>query len=219
MYQKISGSEKIYASERGQGLSNFSVENFLSHSAENFRRGESFSVSLISGIKKFYVSEGYVTIFDFLSKISCLRVPKNFVEEPFCVSGNLWYRKMLGIRGGKGGRITTSVEKFLSHSAETFRRGGESFNVSLISGIEKVWIRGGGGSIKILRRKIFCLTVPKNFIGEPFSVSLISGTEKVWIRGGGEYQDFPSKIFCLTVPKIFAGEPFRVSLISSINKC
>ena len=34
---------------------------------------------------------------------------------------------------------------------------GKPFSVSLISGIEKVWIRGGGGgrSIKILRRKIF----------------------------------------------------------------
>ena len=67
MYQKISGSEKFYASERGEGVSRFSVENFLSHGAEKFRRGESFSVSLISGIEKFYASEGYVTIFDFLS--------------------------------------------------------------------------------------------------------------------------------------------------------
>ena len=35
-----------------------------------------------------------------------------------------------------------SVEIFLSHSAENFLRA-ESFSVSLISGIEKVWIRGG----------------------------------------------------------------------------
>ena len=85
MYQKISGSEKFYASEKGEGVSRFSVENFLSHSAENFRRGgESFSVSLISGIEKFYASEGYVTIFDFLSKFFCLTVPKNLVGEPIC---------------------------------------------------------------------------------------------------------------------------------------
>ena len=58
--------------------------------------------------------------------------------------------------------------------------GGESFSVSLISGVEKVWIRGG--KIKIFRRKIFvsqcrkfrrgtlsCLTnfgVPKNFMNK-----------------------------------------------------
>ena len=55
--------------KRGGGVSRFSVENFLSHSAEKVRRGESFSVSLISGIEKFYASEGYVTIFDFSVEI------------------------------------------------------------------------------------------------------------------------------------------------------
>ena len=60
MYQKISGSEKFYASERGrgEGVSRFSVENFLSHSAENLSRGESFSVSLISGIEKVWIRGG-----------------------------------------------------------------------------------------------------------------------------------------------------------------
>ena len=32
--------------------------------------------------------------------------------------------------------------------------------------------------------KIFCLTVPKNFVGEPFSVSLISGIEKIYASEG-----------------------------------
>ena len=47
----------------GGGTSSFSVENFLSHSAENLSTVESFSVWLISGIQKFYAAEGYVTIF------------------------------------------------------------------------------------------------------------------------------------------------------------
>ena len=47
----------------GGGVSRFSVEIFLSHSAENLNTGESFSVSLISGMEKFYAWEGYVTIF------------------------------------------------------------------------------------------------------------------------------------------------------------
>ena len=38
--------------------------------------------------------------------------------------------------------------------------------------------RGGGGSYQDLPSKIFCLTVPKNFVGESFSVSLISGIQK-----------------------------------------
>ena len=39
---------------------------------------------------------------DFPLENFCLTVPKNFVEEPFCVSENFWYRKMLGIREGAG---------------------------------------------------------------------------------------------------------------------
>ena len=46
--------------------------------------GEPFRVSLSSGMEKFYASERYVTIFDFLSKFFCLTVAKNFVGEPFC---------------------------------------------------------------------------------------------------------------------------------------
>ena len=35
------------------GVSRFCVDNFLSHCAENFRRTDSLSVSLVSDIKKF----------------------------------------------------------------------------------------------------------------------------------------------------------------------
>ena len=54
---------------------------------------------------------------------------------------------------------------------------GESSTVAIISGIEKVWMRGG--EYQDVPSQIFCLTVPKNFVGEPFSVSLNAGTEKV----------------------------------------
>ena len=47
-----------------------------------------------------------------------------------------------------------SIENLLSHSAEYFRRG--SFTVAKNSGIEKVWLRvGGGGKIKIFGRNFF----------------------------------------------------------------
>ena len=32
--------------------------------------------------------------------------------------------------------------------------------------------------------KLFCLTVPRSFIGEPLSVSLFSGTEKLFASEG-----------------------------------
>ena len=68
--------------------------------------GETFSVSVISGIEKIYVAGGYVTIFDFLSKFFCLTVPKNFVGEPFCA---VIQQKFVDKRGGVS---KFSVEKF-----------------------------------------------------------------------------------------------------------
>ena len=41
--------------------------------------------------------------------------------------------------------------------------------------------------------KIFCLTVPKSFVGEPFSVSIFSGIEKFYAQS--LYHDFLSKFF------------------------
>ena len=46
--------------------------------------GKPFIVSLFSGMEKVFPSEGFVTIFDFLSKLFCLTVPKIFVGEHFC---------------------------------------------------------------------------------------------------------------------------------------
>ena len=39
---------------------------------------------------------------DFPLENFCLTVPKNFVEEPICVSEIFWYRKILGKREGAG---------------------------------------------------------------------------------------------------------------------
>ena len=62
----ILGMENVRMKEGG--VSRISVKNFFSHSADIFRSGDPFSVSLISGIEKFYAPERYVTIFVFLSK-------------------------------------------------------------------------------------------------------------------------------------------------------
>ena len=45
----------------------------------------------------------------------------------------------------------------------------ETVFVALISGVEKVWIRGGG--CQDFPSKSVCLTVPKTLAGEPFRVS------------------------------------------------
>ena len=52
--------------------------------------------------------------------------------------------------------------------------------------MQKVWIgRGGGREYQEFPSTIFCLRVPKIYVGESFTVALISGSERVWIGGGG----------------------------------
>ena len=72
---------------------------------------------------------------------------KNFVEEPFCVSENFCYRKMLGIIGGV--HQAFSSKTFCLTVPKTFVE--EPFSVSLVSGIEKFYAYEG--NITIFYRK------------------------------------------------------------------
>ncbi len=121
-----------------------------------------------------------------------------------CVSESFRQRKSLWIRG-EGGVSRFSVENLLSHSAEKVRRGTFlCFGKSLVS--KNVRDKRGGG-YHDFPSKLFCLTVPKNFVGEPFGVSKNFWCRStLWFRG--ICHEFPSKIFCLTVPKHFVEEPF-----------
>ena len=139
--------EKVWI--KGRRLSRFSVESFLCHNAENFRRGESFSVSLFSGIEDFFASEAHVTIIEFLSKFFCLTVSKNSVGAPFNVS-LISSIEIVWIRGGRVSRLF--VECFLCHSAEKSRRG--TLYCFIIFGQRKC-LDQRGGSIKFFRRKLF----------------------------------------------------------------
>ena len=58
---------------------------------------------------------------------------------------------------------------------------------------KRLYKRGGG--FQDSPSKIFCLTVPKTFVGESFTVALVSATEKVWIRGGGSFKVVRQKRF------------------------
>ena len=61
VFQKISGSEKVYGEEGGGKYQDFPSKNFCFTVPRNFVR-EPFRVSLNWGIEKFCASEGYVTI-------------------------------------------------------------------------------------------------------------------------------------------------------------
>ena len=101
-----------------EGVPRFFVRTFLSHSCEKIV-GETFRVSLISGIEKVFASEGYVTIFveTFLSHST-----ETFRRGTLlcCVSESFRWPKSLWI---KGGGIKTFRRTFLSRSAEKCRRG------------------------------------------------------------------------------------------------
>ena len=63
----------------------FPFKFFYLKASQNAER-EPFSLSLISGIEKVRIvelGEGGGESQDFQSKLSCLKVPKHFLEEPF----------------------------------------------------------------------------------------------------------------------------------------
>ena len=97
-------------------MSHFSVGNYLSHSAENFRK-EPFEVSEKLEYRKILCIMGWYH--DFPSKVFSFTVPRNFVGEPFCVSENFLY----GSKFEKEGGIMIFYREFsVSHNERV--RGG-----------------------------------------------------------------------------------------------
>ena len=111
------------------GISRFSVEIFMSHSAENFRK------EILLFLRKFLVS-------------------KSFMDEK---GGITFFRRKF---------FVSQCRKISWASLQCLRKFGVSKNFMDNRGYQD------------FPSKIFCLTVPKIFVGEPLSVSLISGIEK-----------------------------------------
>ena len=90
-----------------------------------------------------------------------------FRGHPFNASENLGYRKILCIIGGitsfRRKLFVSECRKISWASLQCLKKFGVSKNFMHNRGYHK------------FPSKIFCLTVPKNFVNEPFSVSLISG--------------------------------------------
>ena len=111
MFRKVSGIENFMPK---RAISRFSIEN-LSHSSEELPTFLFFTKFLVS--KNFVKYREY---HDFLSKL-CFAVPKNFVEETFCLSEKIWCRNILWIREGRVLRF--AVKNVLCQSTEPFRKG------------------------------------------------------------------------------------------------
>ena len=156
------------------GVSRFSVQKFLSHSAEKFHRGT------LLCFRKFLVPknvrdkrEGGIHVFP--SKLFCLTVPKVSVGECFTVAIISGSRKVYGQEGGVEYEGFPSKNLYLTVPKNFV---GEPFCAVFqkISGSQNVYIYERG-EYQDFPLKNFCLTVPKNFIEEPFCVS-----ENFWYR-------------------------------------
>ena len=132
--------------------------------------------------------------------------PSLLCSRKFPVAKKLWIR-------GEGGHQDFPL-KFFASQSHIFRRG-ILYCCSIFGyrkSLDKNW-----GEYQHIPSEMFCLAVPKVFVGESFTVAVFLGTGKVWIRRV-EYQHFPSEVFCLTVPKNFVGQLFSVAVISGTGK-
>ena len=174
VYREFSGIEKFCASER-EGVSHFSVENFLSHSTKKFRWGTLRCIRKIRVSKEFMHQRGRGYQFS-PSKTVCHTVSKIFVGEHSGVSGNFGYRKTLCIR--EGGSITFLRRKLFVTQYQKISLGNTSV-YQKNSGIEKFYASQRGG-YHISQSKTFFHTVPKIVFGEHFVESGILGFEKFY---------------------------------------
>ena len=170
-------------------------------------------------------------------------MPIKFVEEPFCVSKEFWYRKFSSKGRGsftvlskivlshrtektspgnysvfqkissreknlwiRGGLSRFSVEIFMSHSAENFRKGILLFLRKLL--VSKSFIDEKGGITFFRRNFLSHRTETKSFVKEPFCFPEIFWYQKNFMDKRGLNTIFSQKFFCLTVPRSFVGEPF-----------
>ena len=178
---------------------------------------------------------------DFLMKHFRLTVPKNFVEEPVCVSETFGYRKTLCIRGditnvyrknvvsqyrkiSKGN--TTVIEKILVSKSFMDEKGVSRFSVEHFRSQNAEKIRGHlfNVSENLGYRKNLCIIggitfFPRKILvsqckrsrGHPFNISQKLGYGKFYASEREGVSRFSVEKFCQTVPKIFVGEHFGVS--------
>ena len=126
-------------------MSHFSVGNYLSHNAENFRK-EPFEVSEKLEYRKILCIMGWYH--DFPSKVFSFTVPRNFVGEPFCcVSENFLYGS---IDEKEGGIMIFCRDFSVSHNEKL--RGG-TLCVHKIFGMVNNFQEEG--NVTFFRRKLF----------------------------------------------------------------
>ena len=153
-----------------KGYHDFPFKKLLSHSAEKIRRGTPlcFRKFLVPKNVKDKRGGGY---HDFLSRLFCLTVPKNFVGEPFCVSKNFWCRKKLWIRRWEEeeGSITIFCRKIFVSQCRKLSYGNLSVLCFRNFPVAKKFIDETEGEVSRFSFKNYS-PVAKKYVGEPSCV-------------------------------------------------
>ena len=106
----------------------------------------------------------------FLSKIFCFTLPKIFVTESYCSCENFSFQE--DSRDEKEGMIIFRRETLASQSRKSSWASRQYFRKTAVSEIF-MYNRG----YHVFLSKIFCLTVPKQFVGIPSRFQKISDIE------------------------------------------
>ena len=132
----------------------------------------------------------------FCRNFFCLTVLKIFADNPcvLCFRKFPVAKKFMDKRGGEYQDYPSKI--FCLTVPKIF--AGESFTVSLISAIERVWIRVGG--IRILRR-IFLYHGAEKLRRGILNCCINFRYRKSLEKRGGGVSSFYVEIFCLTVRK------------------
>ena len=161
----------------GGGVSRISGENFSSHSTEKIRRGT------LRCFRKFRV---WTKNMD-KRRVSRFSVGNSLSHSTEKLHGGIFlcFRKFLISKNFMDNRGVSRFSGgiFLSHSAKKFRTGMlRCFREPRVSK-SLTHKEGRGGGVTILCRKIFCLILPKNFVGDPSLFDKISVIEKFLHEG------------------------------------
>ena len=154
-------------------VSHFSVGNYLSHSAENFRE-EPVKVSERLEYRKILCIMGWYH--GFPSKVFSFTVPQNFVAEPFCVSESFLY----GSKYEKEGAIMIFCREFPVSQCRKFSCVNPLV-FQKISGVEEMYKEEGVSRFSV---KIFLSHITKNFVVEPFEFTKVLVWYKIFKRTG-----------------------------------
>ena len=223
-------------SSKGGGSFTVLSKIFLSHRTKKNSPGNHYVFQKFSGRENIlWIRGGGGGYHDFPSKSFCLTVPKYFIGEHFAVSEKFFYRKSkegggeslwrnpsvfqkisdieknLGTRGGIS---RFSVEIFMSHSAENFRKGILLFLRKFL--VSKSFMDEKRG-LSRFPVKIFWSHSAEKVRGHPLNVSEILWYRKILCIIGG-ITIFRQKFFGLTVPKKFLGISWMFQKIWGIEK-